>query len=540
LLQNYCFLYKRPIHLLIIVFLVLVNSSLKHIMTNRLQQIAIIALLLSYSLKAQNNTPDFISDSLENYIKSEQKLWQIPAIAVAIVKDGEVVKTITSGIKDIESKTPIDEETLFMIGSNSKAFTSILMATLAEEKKLSLTDPVKKWLPYFKLKDDWLTQKVNIVDVLSHRVGFETFQGDFLNFDNELSSEEVIKKFALLEPSNQYRGKWGYFNTGYTIAGEIIKAATNKTWAEQLREKILIPLEMNGTLALSEEIKTAKNKTLAHTIVDGDLRIIPYGDIDATAPAGSMSSSIADMIKWVMTLLNDGMFKGSQKIPVNAILETIYPRSIIGNGRHPSNRNHFSLYGLGWGLQDYEGYKLVMHTGGIHGYLSSVTAVPEKNLGVVILTNTDQNHFFEALKWDIIDAYLELPRSHYSKTYRGYYKNNIDSEKAKKEIHLKEVAKNNKPTLPLKKFVGRYKNEVYGTLDIKKAKDNTLHISFEHHKDLSVSLMHLKDNEFYAVFNNPLYGESVFPFVIENKKVLKFTLKLHPSVERTTYDFYKE
>ncbi|WP_298893704.1 serine hydrolase domain-containing protein [uncultured Psychroserpens sp.] len=507
---------------------------------NRLQKITTLFVLLGYSLYSQDNQPQFIKDSLESYIKTEQKLWQIPAVAVAIIKDGKIVKTIVNGVKDIESNAPLDENSLFMIGSNSKAFTSILMATLAEEKLFSLKDPVKKWLPYFKLKDPWLTEKVNVLDILSHRVGFETFQGDFLNFDNELSSEDIIKKFALIEPTYDYRETWGYFNTGYTIAGEIIKASSNKTWAEQLRTKIFIPLEMNNSLALSEEIKSATNTTLAHTIVDGKLKIIPYGDIDATAPAGSISSSITDMSKWVIALLNNGTYNGAQVIPKRAIDQTIYPRSIQGNSWHPFNKSHFSLYGLGWDLQDYEGHKLIMHTGGIHGYVTSVTTVPEKNIGIVILTNTDQNYFFEALKWDILDAYLDLPRNNYSQLYRSFYERGKEREKTEKDLRLKEVAENNKPSVSLDRFEGSYKNEVYGMLSIKKVGEDELRIDFEHHKDLKVKLMHLKNNEFYAVFNNPLYGESVFPFVIENNNVVKFTLKLHPSVERTTYDFYKE
>ncbi|MCD2258313.1 serine hydrolase domain-containing protein [Psychroserpens luteolus] len=506
----------------------------------RLQKITTLFVLLSYSLYSQDNQPQFIEDSLESYIKTEQKLWQIPGVAVAIIKDGKVVKTIVNGVKDIESNTPLDENSLFMIGSNSKAFTSILMATLAEEKLFSLKDPVKKWLPYFKLKDPWLTEKVNVLDILSHRVGFETFQGDFLNFDNELSSEDIIKKFALIEPTYDYRETWGYFNTGYTIAGEIIKASSNKTWAEQLRTKIFTPLEMNNTLALSEEIKLATNTTLAHTLVDGKLKIIPYGDIDATAPAGSISSSIADMSKWVIALLNNGVYNETQVIPQKAIAQTIYPRSIQGNSWHPFHKSHFSLYGLGWDLQDYEGHKLIMHTGGIHGYVTSVTNVPEKNIGIVILTNTDQNYFFEALKWDILDAYLDLPRNNYSKLYRSFYERGKNREKAEKDLRLKEVAENNKTSVSLDRFEGSYKNEVYGMLTIKKGGEDQLRIDFEHHKDLNVKLMHLKNNEFYAVFNNPLYGESVFPFVIEDNNVIKFTLKLHPSVERTTYDFYKE
>ncbi len=489
---------------------------------------------VSVTLCAQEELPSFIKDSLDTYLKSEQAQWKIPALAVAIIKDGKVVKTYTNGVTDYESNTPIDENTLFMIGSNSKAFTATLMATLEQEDAFSLKDPVVKWLPYFKLHDPWLTQKVDIVDVLSHRVGFETFQGDFLNFDNELTSEQIIKKFALITPTHQYRETWGYFNTGYTIAGEIIKSATNKTWAEQLQEKIFTPLEMENSLALSKDISRSNNRTLAHTLIDGEPVVIDYGDIDATAPAGSISSSIVDMSKWVLALLADGKYKGKQVIPAKAITATRTPRSIMGSARNP-----FSLYGLGWDIEAYEGNKLIMHTGGIHGYVTSVTMLPEKNLGIVILTNTDSNYLFEGLKYDILDAYLEKPNKRLSNLYYSYFLQNQANKKKQKEAWQTLVAEKNKPSVSLSKFEGTYMNEVYGWIKIEK-ENNELHIDFEHHKHLKVILKHTKDNEFLASFNEVLYGESIFPFEVVNGKVTKFTLKLDPQVEQTTYDFYKK
>lgn len=489
---------------------------------------------ISITLGAQESLPSFIKDSLDTYLQSEQKQWKIPALAVAIIKDGKIVKTYTNGVTDYESNTPIDENTLFMIGSNSKAFTATLMATLEQENAFSLKDPVVKWLPYFKLHDPWLTQKVDIVDVLSHRVGFETFQGDFLNFDNELTSEQIIRKFALITPTHQYRETWGYFNTGYTIAGEIIQSATGKTWAEQLQEKIFTPLEMQNSLALSQDIVKSNNRTLAHTIIDGEPVVIDYGDIDATAPAGSISSSIADMSKWVTALLADGKYEGKQVIPVKAITATRTPRSIVGTAKYP-----FSLYGLGWDIEAYGEHKLIMHTGGIHGYLTSVTMVPEQNLGIVILTNTDSNYLYEGLKYDILNAYLKNPHRGVSNLYYDFFEKNQNEKKKQKEAWLKEVEEKNKPAVALSKFEGTYVNDVYGWIKIKKEKGD-LHIDFEHHKDLKVTLKHTKDNNFLATFSNVLYGQSIFPFEVVDGDVKMFTLKLDPQVEQTTYDFYKQ
>ncbi len=494
----------------------------------------IVSCVFSLKTIAQDSLPNFITDSLDVYLRSEQERWKIPALAVSIVKDGKVVKMYTNGVTDYRTKIPIDENTLFMIGSNTKAFTGILMAMLADEKKLSLEDPVKKWLPYFKLYDDYRTENTNIIDVLSHRVGFETFQGDFLNFDNELTSEEIIRKFALIKPTYSFREKWGYFNTGYTIAGEIVKEVTGYSWAEQIHERIFSPLEMNNSLALSENILKASNATKAHTLVDGDIVEIDYGDIDATAPAGSISSSIADMSKWVITLLNDGKFKENQIIPSEAINETIVPRSMKGTARNP-----FSLYGLGWDIEDHGESTFIMHTGGIHGYVTSVTMVPSENLGVIILTNTDSNYLFEGLKFDIVNPFLDKPVYRVSERYYEFFERSKNQEKDQKESWLNEIAEKNTTSIPLKSFVGKYVNEIYGWLKIKEEKGK-LNIEFEHHKSLTVSLSHLSEDKFLASFSNVLYGESVFPFEIENGTVKKFTLKLHPQVEQTTYEFYKQ
>lgn len=350
--------------------------------------------ILSVVIVSAQETPSFIKDSLDAYIQKGLVNWQIPGLAVCVVKDGKVVVMKGYGIKEVGGNDKVDENTLFMIGSNSKAFTGTALAMLADEKKLSLDDHVQKWLPDFKLYDPWVTKEANIRDLLCHRLGFETFQGDFMYFDSDLSTAEVRDKFSKVKPLYSFRSRWGYTNAAFMTAGEIIPRVTSQSWEKFLKERIFTPLEMNNTLALSKDIETAANKTSAHTVVQGVLKKIPYGKIDNLAAAGSISSSIHDMSHWVMMQLNNGMYNNKQVISAGAIAETWKPHSILGNGGHPFNRAHFSLYGLGWFLQEYSGRKIVSHTGGVNGYLTSVALVPEEKLGIVVLTNTDANNFF--------------------------------------------------------------------------------------------------------------------------------------------------
>ncbi|MGQ0739826.1 MAG: serine hydrolase domain-containing protein [Bacteroidota bacterium] len=295
--------------------------------------IAFLCSLLFSAVVAQTDSlPSFIKDSLDDYVSRALKEWKIPGAAVCVVKNGKVVVMKGYGIKETGANDKVDENTLFMIGSNTKAFTGTALAMLDADKKLSLDDKVQKWLPSFKLYDPWVTKEANLRDLLCHRLGFETFQGDFMFFDSDLPAQQVYEKFGKVKPLYGFRSKWGYTNAAFGVAGEVIHKASGKTWAEFITERIFKPLGMNNTLALSKDIKTASNKASAHTVVMGELKKIPYGSIDNIAPAGSISSSVNDMSKWVLLQLNNGKLNEQQIIPAPAIAQTRIPHSILGNG----------------------------------------------------------------------------------------------------------------------------------------------------------------------------------------------------------------
>jgi CubicO group peptidase (beta-lactamase class C family) len=496
-------------------------------------------LFLSIQVTAQNeNLPSFIKDSLDYYINKALAEWQIPGVAVGIVKNDKVVFMKGYGVKELNGTENVDENTLFMIGSNSKAFTAMSLAMLDAEKKLSLDDKVQKWLPDFTLYDPWVAKETNIRDLLCHRLGFETFQGDFMYFDSDLTVAEVREKMGKLKPLYSFRNKWGYTNSAFLTAGEIIPKVTGKTWGEYVTENIFKPLGMNSSLALSKDIKTATNKALAHTVVMGELKKIPYGNIDNLAPAGSISSSVNDMSKWVMMLLNKGKLDGKQIIPASAINQTTAPHSILGNGGHMFNKAHFSLYGLGWFLEEYAGRKIVAHTGGVNGFVTSVCLVPEEKLGIIVLTNTDANNFYEALRNEIQDVFLGLPRRNYSKVYLDYQQAD-EKEKATQWKAVKDtIAMNLKTDLPLSEYTGEYMHDVYGGMNIK-IENSKLIMRFQHHKGRYGTLEPLGGNRFFCTYNDPLFGMKKLSFTIENKKVKSLTVKVADFVEFTLYEFNK-
>ena len=502
--------------------------------------ILILILFVCFPTHAQTDTiPAFVKDSLDNYITKAMKDWEIPGMSVCIVKNGKPVLIKGYGIKELGKTDPVDENTLFMIGSNTKAFTATAIATLDAENKLSLDDKVTKWIPEFKLENKAAGEQAIVRDLLCHRIGFMTFQGDFTYWTSNLTRMEVIEKMSHIKAVYPFRSKWGYTNASFLTAGEIIPKVTGQKWEDYIRERIFIPLGMKNSLALSKDFPAASNKAEPYSRADGKLVKIPYCLIDNLAPAGSIASSASDMSKWVMMQIDNGKFEGREIVPLKAIQSIRYPNSIMGNGTVQFNKSNFTLYGLGLVLQDYEGRRIISHTGGVNGYVSSVTMIPAEKLGIIILTNTDQNALYEALKWEILDSYLGLPLRHYSNVFLASNRDRNYADQKKEKKLIDSVALKLKTDLPLTAYTGNYFNEVYGKMKVV-IEESELRMKFEHHPNMYAKLSALGTSRFYAVFTDPEMGTAVFPFKIENGKVKGVTVKVADFVEYTPYEFTKK
>lgn len=498
-----------------------------------------LALLNIVLTSLAQNQPSFITDSLDQYVERALKQWQIPGAAILVVKDGKVVIEKGYGVRECTHNEKVDANTLFMIGSNTKAFTATALSMLEFEGKLKLEDKVIKYLPDFKMKDPWVTKELNLVDIMTHRMGMETFQGDFMNWASDLTSDEVVEKFGRLTPMFDFRTKYGYTNAGYVIAGKIIEKVTGKTWANYLKEKIFLPLQMNRTLTLSEEYFSEENIAKPHTFIDGKMSVIPFQNIDNLAPCGSIVSSIKDLSHWIIAQLDSGRFADEDVIPIKALQRTRIPETIQGRVTLPFNKGHFDLYGLGWGIMDYEATEIVSHTGGVNGFLSSVTLLPEKNIGIVILTNTDQNSLILTLKSEIIDAYLGLPY----RSYDNFIFNKTEEDKKEKDQLVSawrdSVSLNFAPQFKLSRFWGRYENEVYGFADLIQ-KENYLELSLQHHSKLKGKLEYMGNNRFLCTYSDPTYGTKIFPFELDNSLVKSFELYVADFIEPFGYKFIKK
>lgn len=507
----------------------------------------LLFILVSGLILFAQQTPTFITDSLDSYVNRGLQQWQIPGAAVLIVKDGKIVVAKGYGVKEVNTNDKVDENTLFMIGSNTKAFTGILLALLEQEQKLKLEDKVVKYLPDFKMNDEWINNNLNLIDIITHRMGLETFQGDFMYWSSDLTEEQVIEKFGMLNRKFDFRTKYGYTNAGYSIASKVIHKISGKEWKDFLKEKILLPLNMNRTTALSVDFAKAENITKPHTIVEDKIFLLPFENIDNMAACGSMGSSVNEISSWIIAQLESGRLNGQEVIPFKVIQRTREPHTIVRRTRHLFNKTNFRLYGLGWVLEDYEGREIVSHTGGVNGFVTSVTLMPKENLGIAVFTNNDKNSFYQSLKWEIIDSYLGLPfRNYDSIFFSNYLKQKEAYNKWLKEVR-DSVSMKIKPSISLKEFEGKYKHEVYGFADIKIINNENklelkpeLELSLEHHSKIKGKLEYIGNNRFLCTYSDPTYGIKVFPFEIKEGKVISFDLYVDDFIDYEAYRFVKE
>ena len=493
----------------------------------------VIALLLVKFCFAQ---PSFITDSLDSYIQRGITHAQIPGLAIAVIKDGKVVIMKGYGVREVGKSDPVDENTLFMIASNSKLFTGTSLANLEAEKKISLEDKVTKYMPSFRVYDENVSSMITIRDLLSHHLGTKTFQGDFTFWNSNLSRPEIINRVKLLKPTRQFRKDYGYCNSCFLTAGEIIPIVTGMSWEKYIEENILKPLGMTNTYALTKGMEKRKNIAIPYTNSFGPLTRLPFDNIDNLAPAGSIVSNVKDVSKWLMMQLDSGRYEGKQIIPWSAIQRTRDVNTVLSS-RKGAAPTHFRGYGLGIGINDYNGRMIYSHTGGADGFVTSTCFVPEERLAITVLTNNDNQGFFEILSLQILDAYLGMP--YVNREARSYADLQAEAKRTQADIQkLKDRVKNTPPDQSLD-FTGTYANELYGDLTIAKLPGNKLQMKFQHH-DLTGRLEYMDNNEFMTTYDPIAYGIFASKFKVENGKVKSVEIKVNDFIEYDPYVFEKK
>ena len=460
----------------------------------------VVVLALPLASTSQSTAPP----DLDSYIASSMKTFDVPGMAVAIVKDGKTLVAKGYGVRKLGDPTAVDEFTTFGIGSNTKAFTTAALATLVDEGKLSWDDPVYQRLPGFVMYDPYVSHEMTIRDLLTHRSGMGLGEGDLLFWPHTTySRQDVIYKLRFMKPQSSFRSHYAYDNLLYMTAGQIIPAVTGTTWDDYVRQRIFAPLGMNHTDLSTTGYKAGGDYAYPHSRVDGKLQVIPFEDLDNAAPAGAINSCAADMAKWVQLQLNRGKYvdHDGRLFTEQRSKEMWTAQTILSIEDPPAPlaglKANFADYALGWGLRDYHGRKLVGHTGGVGGFVSRVMLAPEENLGVVVLTNAEEGGAFDSILYHVLDYYFHLPATDWIAGFKAV--KDQEEKEAAETMKKAEGARdaNSKPSLPLEKYAGVYNDPWYGPITIR-MENAGLVMSFDHTPGMIGDLQHWQYDTFKA------------------------------------------
>jgi CubicO group peptidase (beta-lactamase class C family) len=403
----------------------------------------------------------------DDYVNKALKDWEAPGTAISVVKDDRGVFAKGYGVRKLGDPTPVNERTVFAIGSSSKAFTAASIAMLVDDGKVKWDDPVTKYLANFVLYDPYASHEMTLRDLLCHRSGLE--RGDLMWYGSSYDRNEILRRVRYLKPSWSFRNQFGYQNIMYLAAGQVVQSVTGKTWDGFIKERVFMPLGMKTSNTSTNDLKNLDNVATPHAKVDGNVQSIPWRNIDNIAPAGSINSNVLEMAQWVRLQLGDGSYQGNRLISSGAVKEMHQSQTIMRFEPPWSwtvQEAHFLNYGLGWFLHDYRGRKIVQHGGNIDGMSALVAMIPEEKLGLVILTNMNGSGMGTALMYRIFDAFLNQPQKDWSevvlKNFKAFETQQKDAEKKKEDARVKET----KPSLALEKYTGTYQNDMYGDAKI--------------------------------------------------------------------------
>ncbi len=402
--------------------------------------------------------------NVEKAINAAYNTFAPTGLAVAILKDGEIIYKDSWGYANVETQEVVETDHLFNIASCSKAFTAAALALLVEDGKVAWDDLVKTHLPEFKLSDTYISDHLRLKDLLTHRSGLGTFYGDLLWYGTEYSDEEIMERMQYLPVTNDFRGKFGYQNNMYMLAGLIIKRKTGKSWSEFVQERLFTPLEMTETRPSNDELEEGQEIALPH--LQGKLQ--KRYDFEGTKPAASIYSSVEELTHWAEMLINKGTYKGKQVLDPKTVQALFTPETLQNvDDELRSRGSHFKAYGLGWGLFDYGGRMVAEHDGGMPGYISKVTIVPQEKMAIVVLNNGFDFFINDVIRYLVLDEYLGVEPMDWIKIYNGYktgytgyMEAQVKSREASRELDTQ-------PSQPYVSYCGTFEDKMYGKAQIK-------------------------------------------------------------------------
>ena len=503
---------------------------------------AIVALCcaLPSALVAQGTAappPDF-----DAYVAKVLATFRVPGVAVAIVKDGKVVLAKGYGVRTLGKPDPVDSLTRFGIASNTKAFTATALAILVERGKLRWDEPVRTYLPDFAMYDPFVTRAITVRDLLVHRSGLGLGAGDLLWWPaSTYTRAEIAQRLRYIKPATSFRSAYAYDNVLYLVAGQLIEKVSGMSWETFMSTELLQPLGMSHSTVRHADAASGGNVATTHAEVEGQVVAVPPMTSDNTNPAGGINAGAADIARWMITQLDSGrtpqgarlwspassreLWTGVTPMPIDGTPPSLAPL-------HPS----FNLYGLGFGVRDYRGHKMLSHTGGLPGYVSEILMLPDQRVGVAVFTNQESSAAFRSITLAVLDHCLGVqPAWDWLGAYRAL---DAESRAALATATVQETARDTtvRPSLALAKYTGTYTDRWYGDVTVG-LRDRHLTMAFSHSPELTGTLEHQKGNAFIVRWKDrSLRADAVVNFDVQQGAVTRIRMVPTPGVD-FSFDF---
>lgn len=495
----------------------------------------LLLFIINLSVEAQKIS----SRQIDKIVEKTLKNFNVPGMAVAVIKDGKLIHAKGYGITSIDTKQKVDKNTLFAIASNSKSFTTASLAILVEQKKLAWDDKVIKYIPEFRMYNSFVTEEFTIRDLLSHRSGLGLGAGDLMLFPsvNNFTVADIIHNLRYLKPVSSFRTKYDYDNLLYIVAGEVIKRVSGESWVNFVKKNIMQPLNMNSSAGNFLSIKDTSNIASPHIPVDGKLKITSRCYSTPLNAAGGIYASVSDMSKWVSAQLNRGEYNRKKIFSKRSSFEMWKPNTLKNAWGMPHYKTNFKAYALGWEVEDLNGHKQVSHTGGLPGMVTQVTMIPNMGLGIIVLTNQQSGLAFMAVTDAIKDKYLGIKKVDRNKLYKSFEdrtkaRNSSVAAKVWKEIN------DNNSISDTKTFEGKFTDKWWGDVLIIN-EDGKLFFSSIKSPSMHGEMFFYKANTFVVKWHDrSMKADAYVMFNLdENAKTIGFKMKAISPETDFSFDF---
>jgi CubicO group peptidase (beta-lactamase class C family) len=485
-------------------------------------------------------------------VEAMMQVSEVPGAAVAIVEGGEVTLARGYGIRQLGAPGTVGVDTLFQIGSTTKAFTATALAILVEEGQLGWDDRVIDHLPEFRMYDPWVTREITVRDILVHRSGLGLGQGDLLFIPStEISRAEAMRRIRFLKPATSFRAGYAYDNILYIVAGQLIEKVSGQTWEDFVEARILAPLGMKSSVTNDVDRLASADRAHPHGRI-GELRGVGAQQLfdekkvalgANVGPAGAIAAGANDLARWLQVQLASGQIPGSERklfTPESAreMWQPVVPVPITPLPPPLADATpQFRGYALGWSVQDYRGHKVIQHGGGTQGFRAVVVLIPGKNTGFAIVNNSEENGFVPGLQYELLDHYLGLPKQDWSRAFREFFAERNAAGLAAQQAAVKARPQSS-PSLPLSGYTGSFEDPWYGPIAVTES-NGELAIDFRQTPGMVGPLEHWAYDTFVARWPDPLMEPAFVTFALDAEgKPARITMKAYSPVADFSFDYH--